>query len=89
MSHPASSYKFSPHLLKCTVEGREPHKDRCDCLIKRFIFCLNVQRQVAVLYKKRNMVMYTLHIRGQSRKKLEDLSDTAEESFKTQPLKKM
>lgn len=32
--------------------------------------------------------MYTLHIRGQSRRKLEDPSDTAEESFKTQPLKK-
>lgn len=27
-------YKLLSHLL----EGREPRKDRCDCLIKRFIF---------------------------------------------------
>lgn len=26
---------------------------RSDCLIKRFIFCLNVQRQVRILYKKK------------------------------------
>lgn len=28
---------------------------RSDCLIKRFIFCLNVQRQVRILYKKRHV----------------------------------
>lgn len=36
---------------------------RSDCLIKRFIFCLNVQRQVRILYKKKTCGKCTLYIR--------------------------
>lgn len=41
--------------------------NRSDCLIKRFIFCLNVQRQVTVCIK--NVAIYTLHERSLGRER--------------------